>query len=355
MKTVDRYIGQNVIASTVTVLIVLLAIFSFFKFIDELEEIGRGSYTLGRAALVVALSTPGLAYELFPIAALLGSLLGLGAMMERNEIAVVRCAGVSKLRIIWSVMKTGFLFVVFAVLIGELVFPAAEGKARDIRALAIADQVSTQTGNGFWARDGRSFINIREILPGESFRDISILEFDADERLRTTTRARSARYRDGRWELNDIAQTEFTDSGPRARHIKQAAWDSLLDPDLITMFAINPETLSFFALSRYVGFARANGQSAQRWEHALWIKLGYPLATAVMVFLAIPLVLRNASRAVTTGRRILIGALIGLGFHVLNQASGHLGVVFGVPAALSALGPTCLLLALGLMLNYRTR
>ena len=83
MKTVDRYIGHNVIASTLTVLIVLLAIFSFFAFIEELEDVGRGSYTLLGAALVVGLGLPGLAYDLFPIAALLGALLGLGSMMER--------------------------------------------------------------------------------------------------------------------------------------------------------------------------------------------------------------------------------------------------------------------------------
>ena len=74
-----------------------------------------------------------------------------------------------------------------------------------------------------------------------------------------------------------------------------------------------------------------------------------------MVFLAIPLVLGSASRSVTVGRRILIGALIGLTFHVLNQASGHLGIVFGVPAAVSALGPTLLVLLIGVALNLRAR
>ena len=119
------------------------------------------------------------------------------------------------------------------------------------------------------------------------------------------------------------------------------------------MVAINPDTLSLLALTRYVDFARRNGQNAQRWEHALWVKMGYPLATAVMVFLAIPLVLRS-SRTVTTGRRILIGALIGLSFHILNQASNHLGLVFGITAAISALGPTVLLFLLGAFMNYRT-
>lgn len=121
------------------------------------------------------------------------------------------------------------------------------------------------------------------------------------------------------------------------------------------MVAINPDTLSLLALSRYVEFARLNGQNAQRWEHALWIKLGYPLSAGVMVFLAIPLVLRAASRSVTTGRRILIGTLIGLGFHVLNQASAHVGVVFGLAPWASALGPTALLFVLGVAMNLRLR
>ena len=157
MKIVDRYIGRNVIAATLTVLLVLLAIFAFFAFIDELEEIGRGSYTLGGAAVVVLLGLPGLAYELFPVAALIGALLGLGGMMERNEIAVVRAAGVSKLRVIGSVMKTGLVFVTAAVLIGELVFPIAEQKAREVRTLAISDRTASTTSTFARSFPARNF------------------------------------------------------------------------------------------------------------------------------------------------------------------------------------------------------
>ncbi len=353
MKIFDRYVGQNVIRSTITVLIVLLAIFSFFGFIEELEDIGRGRYTLGLAAVVVLLSLPGLAYELLPIAALLGSLLSLGAMSERNEIAVVRCAGVSKLRVVWSVMKTGLVFVVFAVVVGEVVFPPADRKANAVRSHAISDRVGSANEHGFWARDGSNYINIREILPGEEFRDINIYEYDEADRLRTSTHAQSAHYIKGRWELRDISQTRFEATGPVSELMKRASWDSVLDPDIIGMIAITPESLSSLALVRYVEFARDNGQSAQRWEHALWTKIGYPMATAVMVFLAIPLVLGANARSGSAGRRILLGALIGLTFHVLNQTSGHLGVVFSVPATVSALGPTLLLLTVGLVLNAR--
>lgn len=353
MKIIDRYIGHAVVGATLTVLLVLLAIFAFFTLIDELEEIGRGTYGIVQACLVVTLRLPGLAYELFPVAALIGSLLGLGAMMERNELSVVRCAGVSKTRVIWSVMRAGLLFVFVAVLIGEVVYPAAERQARELRTLAIEDRIGMRTENGFWARDGSSYVNIREVLPGDRFGDITIYEYDADNRLRIATRAGSAVYASGQWELRDISQTVFDQGEVRSRHLEKAAWESVLNPDLINMVAVDPDALSIGELARYVRFVRGSGQNAQRYEHALWVKIGYPLATAVMVFLAIPLVLRG-SRSVPIGRRVMVGALIGLAFHIGNQASGHLGIVFALPAVWSALGPTLAMFVVGAVLNART-
>lgn len=354
MLILDRYIGRTVVGATLTVLVVLLGIFSFFDFIDELEDLGHGAYGLNQVIQVVVLGLPGLTYRLFPIAALIGSLLGLGALAERNEIAVVRAAGVSRLRVMRAAMQAGLVFAVLAVVIGEFVFPFCARQAQEIRALAQSDQVTASTESGFWARDGNSYINIGEILSEGRFRDIRILEFDDANELRSATVARAARYVDDQWQLEGIERTLFDDGRISADKREQAAWSSLLNPELIGMVAVNPDTLSLLDLVRYVEFVERNGQSAQRWEHALWGKFSYPLACLVMVFLAIPLVI-STSRSSSGGRRILLGALIGLAFHVLNQASSHLGVVFGVTPAVSALGPTVLLFAVGLLLNQRAR
>ena len=353
MKIIDRYIARAVVSATLTVLFVLLGIFLFFMFIDELEEIGTGSYGLGQAIIVVLLRSPGLTYELFPIAALIGSILGLGAMVEDNEISVVRCAGVSKIRVVWSVMKAGLIFVAGAVFIGEVVLPPAERVANEYRSFAVNDRITHRSEKGYWARDGNSFININEVLPNDRFNGIKIYEFDSENHLRTSTEAESAYYKEGRWKLREIRQTSFDTNPASSNYMQEATWDSLLDPDLINMVAINPGVLSLSDLVRYVDFIRDSGQSAERYKHALWVKIGYPLATAVMVFLAIPLVMQS-SRSTSMGRRIMIGALIGLTFHVMNQATGHLGIVFNVPAAISALGPTFLVLAIASILNYRT-
>ena len=93
MKIIDRYIGRTIIGGVVTVIGVLVAIFSFFTFVDELEDVGKGTYGIGQILIYVALSMPRLAYELFPVAALIGSLMGLSLLVSGSEITVMRAAG----------------------------------------------------------------------------------------------------------------------------------------------------------------------------------------------------------------------------------------------------------------------
>jgi lipopolysaccharide export system permease protein len=72
-----------------------------------------------------------------------------------------------------------------------------------------------------------------------------------------------------------------------------------------------------------------------------------------MVILAVPMVLRGG-RSVTIGQRVLVGALVGLGFHLLNQAAGHLGVVYEMHPILSAAGPALLMSVVAAILLSKT-
>ena len=114
-----------------------------------------------------------------------------------------------------------------------------------------------------------------------------------------------------------------------------------------------PDTLSIWTLVKYITFLRSNGQSAQRYEHALWVKITYPIATAVMVFLAIPMVM-DQRRTASASQGILVGGLVGLGFHLLNQAAGHLGIVYEFAPVISAAGPALLMFLVASVLLLRT-
>ncbi len=354
MKILDRYIAWSILAATFTVLAVLVAIFTFFAFIDQLEDIGRGTYTLMKAASFVALMLPTLTYQLFPMAALIGALIGFGTLMRNGEIIVIRAAGVTKNRLVLSVLKSAWVMLVIVLLVGEGLAPPTLRMAEDIRDRALDKRGYMPNESGFWSRDGKSYVNIREILPDDRLRDVYIYDFDDLNRLSASTYAEGARYTDDGWILENISRTELDDNGIRARHETEAAWDSIIKPDLLAMVKINPDRLGIVSLVRYLRFLNQNAGDPQRYEHALWRKLSYPLGLVAMVLLAVPMVLR-ADRSVSVGQRVLIGAMIGLGFHLLNQTAGHLGVVYEVPAVLSAGTPTLVMLAAALVLLARTR
>ena len=128
-------------------------------------------------------------------------------------------------------------------------------------------------------------------------------------------------------------------------------WD-LFEPDLVNVVSVKPESLSAIGLWRYIDYMRSNGLGTERFELALWTKLVYPAAVAVMIFFAVPLVLGRL-RAVGVGQRVLIGSLVGIVFHVLHQASGHLGLVYGMSPAASAILPTLAFLGVGIWMVRR--
>src|SRR5690606_33650706 len=105
---------------------VLLSLFVFIEFISEFDRIGQGNYTAGIALKYVIFSAPRLAYELMPLAALIGSLIGLGLLASSNELVVMRTCGISLARIAWAAVKAGLLLVVISLWLGEWVVAEAE-------------------------------------------------------------------------------------------------------------------------------------------------------------------------------------------------------------------------------------
>ena len=71
MKILDLYIGRHVMQSTLVVFAVLLGLFVFVTFVDELGDMGTGQYGVIQVLQYVILSIPMIVYDLFPMAALL--------------------------------------------------------------------------------------------------------------------------------------------------------------------------------------------------------------------------------------------------------------------------------------------
>ena len=331
--------------STLLALFVLISLFSFFTLIDQLGDTGRGKYGVLQAITYVLLTVPKLAYELFPIAAVIGSMTVLGILAQNSELDVIRTSGVSKFSLTLLLLRSAVVLVVLAVIIGEVIAPISEEKAQNLRSMALTEQIAMRTKNGFWIRDGNSFINIRKPLPDNRVEQIYFYEFDDDDVLRSSLYAESAVYSDGQWLMEDVEESMISDDKVEKRVLKHVAWESLINPEMISIVTVKPQYLTLVGLARYINFLKGNNQSTLLYEQALWKKLITPFSIFAMIVLAVPMV-QGHSRFTAIGHRVFLGALVGIIFRLCNQLSGNLGVVYGINPVLSVTLPTILLIAL---------
>lgn len=347
MKIIDRYIAGVVISGTLTAMLVVVGLSVFFSLIGEIEEVGKGSYTLLKMLVTVVLTIPNSMYELFPVAALLGSLIGMGMLASNSELIAMRASGLSVWRIVRSVMQAGVIMLLVAVLLGEFVAPLAEQTAQQLRASATDTSVSFMGSRGLWVRDGKLFINATKVVSENTLAGITVYEFDDEGRLKVATSARYARYRKGQWILVNVRQSEFREDSVQVSQVDKLSRDSLLTPELLGIVMLKPEDMSARDINQFMGYLEDNGLDTQQYRYALLGRFITPLSALVMLFVSVPFVF-GGLRSVGAGQRLFIGILVGFGFYILSQISGQMGRVYDFDPLLATLAPSVIFLLIGI-------
>jgi lipopolysaccharide export system permease protein len=345
LPTLERYLAGQIYSAVGFVLLGFLALFAFFDLINELRDLGQGNYQLRQIFAVVALWVPGHAYELFPIAVLIGTLYVLAHLSSNSEYTVLRSSGLSPWRATGILAKLGIVFVIVTFALGEWVAPASEQAAQQLRMSSQQSLIGTGFESGLWFKDERSFINVREAREANVLVGVRIYEFDGQYRLRQITEAQRGEYMgSGRWRLLKVSQTMLTPSGPRTASYPEAEWRSAVNPDLLNVLIVVPERMSAWKLYRYMQHLESNRQKTERYEIALWKKLLYPLATLVMMALALPFAYMHA-RSGMVGVKVFFGILLGIFFHMLNSLFSHVALLKGWPPIAAAVVPSLLFLS----------
>jgi lipopolysaccharide export system permease protein len=351
MRTLRRYLTTEIVAATALVTAALLMLFAFFDLVEQVKDMGRGTYNLRRVLVYVLLSVPDHVYWLFPVAALIGTLFALAQLVAGSEYTVMRTSGVSTARFALTLASIGFMFAVVTFAFGEFIAPSAQQLAQRMRSQAITGLVAQEFRSGLWIKDDKSFINVIEVLPDTTLKGVRIYEFDGESRLLSISYAQRGAYQSGRrWVLQDVVQTRFEDMKTAVREIPHLEWHSVLDPGLINVLLVKPEQMSAWNLYSYSQHLKENRQKALRYEIALWAKLTYPLAVVVMMVLALPFA-HFQSRQAGVGAKIFAGIMLGILFYFLNRLFSHLGLLNDWPPFAPAVIPTVIFLsiAVGMM------
>jgi lipopolysaccharide export system permease protein len=333
------------------VMLVLLALYFFTTLMSEMGMVGKGNYRTINAVIYSVMLLPRQAYELFPLVALVGSILGIGALASSNELTVLRAAGVSINRLTLIVMKTGLLIILLMIVMGETLAPYLEKQAQQQRLSQLALSVSLNSSAGLWARDGNDFININSLVPGGHARNIKRYRFDGIELVGVDS-ARSGYYENNVWVVGPVVKTQFYKNRVTTQRVKEERWTSTLTPDIVGVAAVIPENLALWELFDFIDYMQENSLASERYETAMWMRLFSPLATGGMILLAMPFVF-GPLRTVTIGQRVMVGSLVGILFYLMTGVFSRLGVLFDIEPVISAGAPILLVYSLWLYLMRR--
>ena len=356
MQTARRYLAREIYRSTSVVLIALLGLFTFFTLVDELDSVSA-RFPLSALFYLQGLSLPTRLYDLLPIGLLIGAILALSGLAQRNELVILRVSGVSGmglLRMLWTV---SIPIILGALVLSEFLTPLAEIKSSEVNLLMRGRVEGGRLASGYWFKEptsngGTRVINVGKLLASGNVENLSIYELPDGLTLSVMTQAKSGKFLKGKLEMQDVVETHIDANiksvladakvtGQPAATVKQLpqqSIDTTLSSERLVARILTPERMSLVALHDYIDYLDRNQLQADRQIVAVWRKMAYPFTLLVMLTIAAPISFMQTRRG-GVGAKVFLGILLGTGFFMINQLALNVSLLFNWPPVVTALLP----------------
>ena len=343
MTLLDRYLLRALLQGGAPVFLLLLGLFGFVALAEQLEDVGKGAFGTLEAVRVVGFQLPRIALELLPVTCLLGAVVGLGMLGNHAELTAMRTGGLSVLRLSRPLLLLLLGVAAAALIAQQTIIPNFEGQASYLRAHSFAS--TAKSGDAFWTRSKSSLVRIGGIEYGTMPQDLEIYELDSEGRVAQITQAAAADVlAPGEWLLRDVRRSRFRATGIEQSAHETLRWQSDIAPEQVAALVRADHALAPTNLLRYIAHLDDNGLDAHRYRVLLWQKLGLVVGLVGMGLLGVPFAF-GIMRATSMGARVSLCALLGLGFHLLEQAAMQVGLLYRLPPALTGLAPDLTVLA----------
>ncbi len=355
MNTLDRYLYFTVLLYSTMAMMVLLTLGALFLFISQQHDIGVGSYSTSEAFLFTLLNIPQQAFELLPIGALIGALMGLGNLAAGSELIVTRASGVSVWRIAWPVALAGMTLAIAMYGIGEYAAPPMSQFAKREKTVDKLADVSFAGSSSAWVKDGNVILRVQTGEVDRAFGGVSVFELDGPTRLRSIQRAQRISVSDpGTWSLHDVATSRFGRDHVEGDTVAATSMRSTVNPEFLGLAATDPQMLTLRGLASYIDHLRRNSLETGAYEIGYWSRIARLFAVVVVTLLALPFVF-GPLRTSGAGTRTVIGVLLGVVFFLITRTIENGGQLFNFNPALVAWLPTGVVGCCTLIAISRTR
>jgi lipopolysaccharide export system permease protein len=356
MQTARRYLAREIYRSTSVVLIALLGLFTFFTLVDELDSVSA-RFPLTALFYLQGLSLPTRLYDLLPIGLLIGAILALSGLAQRNELVILRVSGVSGIGLLGMLWTVSIPIILGALVLSEFLTPLAEIKSSEVNLLMRGRVEGGRLASGYWFKEptpngGVRVVNVGKLLTSGNVEDLSIYEFPDGLSLSVMTQAKSGRFVKGKLDMQGVVETRLDPNiksvladakvtgkpAATVTHLPQQTIDTTLSSERLIARILTPEKMSLVALYDYIDYLDRNQLQADRQIVAVWRKMAYPFTLLVMLTIAAPISFMQTRRG-GVGAKVFLGILLGTGFFMINQLALNVSLLFRWPPVVTALLP----------------
>lgn len=358
-KIHDLYIGRVVLATVLLTWAVLVGLDMVMALSNEVGDIGKGNYTFGHAIAWLLYTVPRRAYTMFPTAAVIGSLMGLGQLAASSELTALRALGLSRRRLSISVAAALALLTGLMVLSGETLGPWGQRQADVLKNSARSGDVAVDRYSGLWAREGNTFMYAQggEEMEDKGrtwlqLRDVRLYELAADGRLASIAHAATAEHQEGFWLLKNVRRTTFHERSVSQVVSLGERWESKLDAAVLSSGLTKARNMPTRELSQNIDYRKRNGLDAREYEDLYWSRWFFPLNVLALCLAAIPFAF-GSLRSGGMGKRLFLGIVFAVSFWALQLQFVRLASAFHLDFRLAYAMPPILLLAVSALMFRR--
>lgn len=200
----------------------------------------------------------------------------------------------------------------------------------------------------FWTRSDKHFIRVNGVQSDRTLVDIEIYTTDEQGRLIQLVQASKAHYAgQENWLLRNVLESRFQGAKELETTHDNMQWNGLLSAEQASVLILPLEALAPNDLLNTISNLRRNQLDTHQYEVVLWQQVSLLPSLLAMALLSLPFLLGSV-REVSASQRTMIGGLIGIGFYLLQQLSGHLAGILGLNPAVLILTPPFILLAIAI-------
>lgn len=386
MRTLDKYTIREFIPPFIYCITIFIFLYVIIDLFGHLDDILKQEVSVSILYNYYLSFVPIIFVQTAPIAVLLSTIYILGKLNKHNEIVAMRANGISLIQILRPFVCLGFILSIFVFLVNDKIVPRASIisttiKEQNIEKAKAASKNKIINNVTIYGSKNRLFFVGSFDVSKKILNDITILEHDEKQKVRSKITASKAKWIDGKWKFYNCIIYQFPeetvlrpkslpagsltepgdvftkkqksrklpaqvmpDSLPNGQEsttlaepsvFKEIVLDIEEKPDDFLRLEDRADFMNYRQLKNYIRrLSGAGGMTARKLKVDLYYKISFPFISFIIMLIGIPFALVSRRGGALFGVGICLG--ISLSYYGVSAVSLALGKGGILPSFISA-------------------